>query len=95
MNQKSGDIAERNNLNIVLDTFEDSDTFAECVEAKNMYDAYILDIEMPNLSGVNLAEKIREYSECAYIIPQIEQSRYVFVGQGNHFKFTACTKNYS
>lgn len=57
-----------NHLKIVLDSFEDSDMLAEYVGEKKLYDAYILDIEMPNLSGVKLAEKIRESSECAYII---------------------------
>ena len=57
-----------NQLNIIVDSFEDSDMLAEYVEEKKLYDAYILDIEMPNLSGVKLAEKIRESSECAYIV---------------------------
>lgn len=57
-----------NNLNIILDSFDDSDMLAECIEEKKRYDAYILDIEMPNISGVELAEKIRTYSENSYII---------------------------
>ena len=65
---KIQEYCRENNLNIELDSFEDSDMLAEYVEEKKMYDAYILDIEMPILSGVELAAKIRECSECAYII---------------------------
>ncbi len=54
--------------NIVLDVFEDSDRLSEYTEEKKLYDAYILDIEMPNGSGLCLAEKIRNVSETAYII---------------------------
>lgn len=55
-------------FNIVLDSYSDSDKLAQCVEDRESHDAYILDIEMPHISGVELAEKVRKYSEQAYII---------------------------
>lgn len=54
--------------NIILESYSDSDKLAQSIEDKERYDAYILDIEMPNMSGVELAEWIRKYSEQAYII---------------------------
>lgn len=35
---------------------------------KNLYDIYILDIKMPKLNGIKLAQYIRNYSKEAYII---------------------------
>ena len=54
--------------NITLESYSDSDKLAQSIEDKERYDAYILDIEMTNMSGVELAERIRKYSEQAYII---------------------------
>ena len=54
--------------NVCLDVFYESDRLAEHIECKRTYDAYILDVEMPNITGVELAEKIRSYSENSYII---------------------------
>lgn len=53
---------------ITLEAYSDSDKLAQGIDDKERYDAYILDIEMPNMSGVELAERIRKYSEQAYII---------------------------
>lgn len=53
---------------IILECFEDSDTLAERIEERKGFDAYILDIEMPNLSGMELAEIIERYSGDSYII---------------------------
>lgn len=55
-------------FNIVLDSYSDSDKLAQEIEDKDGYDAYVLDIEMPHMSGVELAERIRKCSEQAYII---------------------------
>lgn len=55
-------------FNIVLDSYSDSDKLAQEIEDKDGYDAYVLDIEMPHISGVELAERIRKCSEQAYII---------------------------
>lgn len=55
-------------LKIVLECFVDSDTLAERIEERKGFDAYILDIEMPNLSGMELAEIIEQYSGDGYII---------------------------
>lgn len=57
-----------NGFHIVLDSYSDSDKLAQRIEEKERYDAYILDIEMPNMSGLELAEKIGIYSDNAFII---------------------------
>ena len=55
-------------LNVVLESYSDCDKLAQKIENKERHDAYILDIEMPNMSGIEVAQRIREYSEQAYII---------------------------
>jgi len=50
-----------------VDVFYDSGELAQRLEEKG-YDAYILDIEMPDLNGIDLAEKIRRYTPWAYIL---------------------------
>lgn len=50
------------------------DTFAECgvvvdrLEDKNVYDAYILDIDMPEYTGLEVAQMVRERAEHAFVI---------------------------
>lgn len=53
---------------VILDAYSDSDQLGEIAEEKNLYDAYILDIEMPLLSGIDIANKIKIYSPNSYII---------------------------
>ena len=43
-----------------LITFDDSDLLADVIERKHIYDAYILDIEMQDYSGIELAAMIKE-----------------------------------
>ena len=59
---------KNNGLNADLEPYSDSDKLAQEIEDKDGYDAYVLDIEMPHISGVELAERIRKCSEQAYII---------------------------
>lgn len=56
------------NIKITLHTFNESDTLMECIESKKMFDIYILDIVMPNYTGVEIAKKIRDNFSGAYII---------------------------
>lgn len=53
---------------IELKTFDDSDLLNDLTERGVIFDAYILDIEMQDYSGVDLAKAIKEKSESAYII---------------------------
>ena len=46
---------KENNISTLLQSFDDSDMLMEQIEEKKMYDAYILDIEMPKYSGIVLA----------------------------------------
>ena len=51
-----------------LDCYRDSSQLDDLIDEKKMYDTYILDIEMPNVSGIELAERIRALSEDVQII---------------------------
>lgn len=55
-------------IEVKLDCYRDSSQLDDLIDEKKMYDAYILDIEMPNVSGIELAERIRALSEDVQII---------------------------
>lgn len=57
-----------NFIEVKLDCYSDSSQLDDLVDEKRMYDAYILDIEMPYVSGIELAEQIRALSEDVQII---------------------------
>lgn len=69
------------NKQIELTTFDDSDLLANVIERKYMFDAYILDIEMQDYTGIELAKMIRERSELPYI---------VFLTAHAHYAVYAC-----
>lgn len=62
------DYCRQYDIPITLHYFYDSDLLAEQIEENKLFDAYLLDIEMPNVSGVRLAEKLKEYSDSPFII---------------------------
>lgn len=51
-----------------LTAFDDSDLLVNVTEKDYIFDAYILDIEMRDYTGIELAEMIRERQELAYIV---------------------------
>lgn len=55
-------------IQAAFELFDDSDRLAERIEERKGFDAYILDVEMPNCSGMKLTELIRKHSEYSYII---------------------------
>lgn len=55
-------------IQIKLSAFDDSDILVNLTEKKHIFDAYILDIEMQDYTGIELAKLVRERSELAYII---------------------------
>lgn len=63
-------ISYGNEKGIVFDIqkFGDSDSLMEQIEEKKLFDVYVLDVDMPNYTGIELAEKIREHSNTALII---------------------------
>lgn len=50
------------------DIFKNPEALLICMEYRKRYDVYLLDIEMPQINGLELAKKIREMQENAYII---------------------------
>lgn len=53
---------------IELKIFDDSDLLADLIERGYIFDAYILDIEMQDYSGVDLAKAIQKKSDSVHII---------------------------
>lgn len=71
-----------NEIKATIEAFNDSDYLAERVEERKSYDVFILDVEMPNISGVELAKKVLEYSPNAYVIFLTAYSSYAIKGYG-------------
>jgi DNA-binding LytR/AlgR family response regulator len=65
-----------NKISVIIQCFEDSEILIELVDERKMFDAYILDIEMPYYSGIDLVDKIKEVSEVPYIILITAYSNY-------------------
>lgn len=53
---------------VTIKVFSDSDLLVDMIEQKQLFDVYILDVEMPCYSGLDVARVIREYSDTAVII---------------------------
>lgn len=68
-------------IQIELTAFDDSDILVNLTEQNHVFDAYILDIEMQDYTGIELAKMVRERSELAYI---------VFLTAHAHYAVYAC-----
>ena len=82
LKQKVQNIILQKDMKVVVECYNDSDLLAEKIEENNGYDAYILDVEMPNVSGIELAEKIRKYSQNSYVIFVTAHASYAIEGYG-------------
>ena len=51
---------QKKGIFIYLQLFTDSDALMDYIEEKNMFDIYILEVDMPCYSGIDIARKIRE-----------------------------------
>ena len=78
------DYEKRKGKHFEIHKFTDSDVLMENIELSNLFDVYFLDIEMPNYTGIDLAEKIRQESETAMI---------VFITAYDSFAVKACGVN--
>lgn len=53
---------------VSIRVFSDSDLLVDLIEQKQLFDVYVLDVEMPCYSGLDVVKKIREYTSTAVII---------------------------
>ena len=67
---------------IYLQSFTDSDSVMDHIEEKNMFDIYILELDMPCYSGIEITKKIREHSNTAAIIFLSNHTGYAVDGYG-------------
>jgi len=73
---------EKSSIKAILRCFSDSDMLMEQVEEKKNFDAFILDIEMPTYSGIDIARVVREHSNSAIIIFMTAYESYAKEGYG-------------
>lgn len=65
-----------NEIGVVIKKYASAVTLAEDIEAGKMFDAYILDIEMKNYSGLEIARMVKNHSSTACIIFLTSYSSY-------------------
>lgn len=82
VNRTVSEYCVRNEIQAELVTFDDSDLLANVIERNHIFDAYILDIEMQDYSGMELAGMIRERSDLAHIILLTAYSNYAVYACG-------------
>jgi len=80
--KKFSQYCEKSSIQAILRCFSDSDMLMEQVEEKKNFDAFILDIEMPPYSGIDIARVIREHSNSAIIIFMTAYESYAKEGYG-------------
>lgn len=66
-------------LNLLVDVYCDSRAFLEQLPKRN-YDLVILDIEMPEMSGMETAKRVREYSDKTAIVFLTSHVEYAIEG---------------
>ena len=73
-----------NEIGAVIKKYASAVTLAEDIEAGKMFDAYILDIEMKNYSGLEIARMVKNHSSTACIIFLTSYSSYAVEACGMH-----------
>ena len=68
MIEKVRSYGSENGIAFDIQKFSDSDSLMEQIEEKKLSDVYMLDVDMPNYTGIELADTIRKYSNTALII---------------------------
>lgn len=58
----------KNGIPYVVNTFSNAQLLLYEMEEKLYFDIYLLDIEMPGINGLSLAEKIRSMDDAGYIV---------------------------
>lgn len=59
---------KNHNIMVEIGEFLDGELLLEYIENQRLYDVYLLDIEMPHHTGMEIAKTIRQYSSMPYII---------------------------
>jgi len=59
---------EKRGDHAIIDVFHNGHVLVNCIEEKKTYDIYLLDIEMPSMSGLVVLEKIRKFTQDGYVI---------------------------
>ena len=69
--------------NISVSEFSDSAYLARTIRSGSGFDLFVIDIEMPELSGMELAPQIRTYMPAAIIIFLTSHSEFSQIGRAS------------
>lgn len=79
---KIQDYCKEHNIDVSVELFCDSSLLVEYLCDKKFYNAYILDIEMPEYSGLDISKKIQKDAEYAFIVFLTAYESYAVKGYG-------------
>ena len=60
--------AEKENITVAIETFPSAESFLFRYAEQKAFDVLLLDIEMPSMSGIELAKRIRKEDDAVQII---------------------------
>lgn len=75
-----------------MNTFSNAQLLLYEMEEKLYFDIYLLDIEMPGINGLSLAEKIRSMDDAGYIVFITSHLKFLINGY-DYFAYQFIPKN--
>lgn len=82
----------KNGIPYVMNTFSNAQLLLYEMEEKLYFDIYLLDIEMPGINGLSLAEKIRSMDDAGYIVFITSHLKFLINGY-DYFAYQFIPKN--
>ena len=82
----------KNGIPYVVNTFSNAQLLLYEMEEKLYFDIYLLDIEMPGINGLSLAEKIRSMDDAGYIVFITSHLKFLINGY-DYFAYQFIPKN--
>lgn len=68
ISKKIDSIYKKNHIKAAVDCYNNGKVLLDEVNDGRRYDIYVLDVEVPGISGVELGRKLREISEVSFIL---------------------------
>lgn len=80
ISKKVDSIYKKNHIKAAVDCYNNGKVLLDEVNDGRRYDIYVLDVEVPGISGVELGRKLREISEVSFILFLTAYPQYAIEG---------------
>ena len=80
ISKKIDSIYKKNHIKAAVDCYNNGKVLLDEVNDGRRYDIYVLDVEVPGISGVELGRKLREISEVSFILFLTAYPQYAIEG---------------